>query len=270
RSKSERSPRRTRPPTAAAGGSRPSTERHVRLLPEPLSPTRPNASPGAISNETPRTTGVAPPLKAIVRSSAWRPAALAVDTADVVGKPVAEEAEEEPDDHDRETGEEDEPRSGRDEVAPVRDHHAPLRLRRLHTEAEEPERGAGHDVEHEVAHRKDDRGRDHVRQHVPEHDPQPRVAEAVRRDHVLTAFRAERLAAHDPRVRHPADDRDRDVEVAQARAEHRDDRDDKDEERERREDVDDAADHGVEPAAVVAGEEPDDRPDDERDRDADD
>ena len=38
--------------------------RQVRLLPEPLSPTRPNASPGAMVKDTPRTTGRLPPRNA--------------------------------------------------------------------------------------------------------------------------------------------------------------------------------------------------------------
>src|SRR4051812_1676767 len=267
---SETSPRRMLPPTCDAGGRRPRTERQVMGLPDPLSPTRPNASPGEIANETPRTTGVRPPSNATVRSSTLRPPALAIDTADVVGETVAEEAEEEPDDDDCETGEEDEPRGGRDEVSSVRDHHAPFRLRRLHAETEEPERGARDDVQHEVAHREHDRGSDDVRQHVAKHEARPGVAEAVRRHDVVAPLRAERLAADDPRVSDPAHDGDRDVEIAEARAEHRHDRDDQDEEGEGREDVDQPADHRVEPAAVIAGEQPHDRADDERNRHADD
>ena len=183
---------------------------------------------------------------------------------------VAEEAEEEPDDDDCETGEEHEPRSSRDEVPSVRDHHAPFRLRRLNAETEEPERGPGDDVQHEVAHREHDCRSDHVRQHVAKHEARPRVAEAVRRDDVLAPLRAERLATDDPRVGHPADDGDRDVQVAEPGAEHRHDRDHQDEERERREDVDQPARHRVEPAAVIAGEQPHGRADDERNRHADD
>src|SRR6185295_9842980 len=52
----------TRPPvTRPGGGTKPSTESAVRLLPEPDSPTRPTSSPCPTASETPRTTGVHSP-----------------------------------------------------------------------------------------------------------------------------------------------------------------------------------------------------------------
>ncbi len=60
-------PRVTRP----GGGTRPSTAREVRVLPEPDSPTSPTISPLPMASETPRTTGSLSeesPGKAISRS----------------------------------------------------------------------------------------------------------------------------------------------------------------------------------------------------------
>ena len=82
------------------------------------------------------------------------------------------------------------------------------------------------------------------------------VGEAGRpgREDVLLLLRHEYLAADDARVRHPPHERDRDVHAPRAGAQHEDEGDHEHEERERDEDVDDPHDHGVEPAAPVAGD----------------
>ena len=63
----------------------------------------------------------------------------------------------------------------------------------------------------------DERGSDHVRQQVAKHDAQVAVAEARGPRGCTRAAGAEGLAADDPRVGDPADQRDRDVEVASGR-----------------------------------------------------
>src|SRR6185503_12902389 len=131
--------------------------RHVRLLPDPLSPTRPNASPEATVNDTPRTTGRPSPAKATVRRSTSRASLGGMDPADDVGRAVANEAHEEAGHDGREAREHHDPRGGQDEVAALGDHHAPLGGRRLDPEAEEAERRPRQDVEHEVAHAEDER-----------------------------------------------------------------------------------------------------------------
>src|ERR671914_15655 len=62
----------TRPAvTRPGGGTRPSTERAVRVLPEPDSPTRPTNSPRPTVSETPRTTGVHWPAMGNEISRSW-------------------------------------------------------------------------------------------------------------------------------------------------------------------------------------------------------
>ena len=108
------SPYVIRPRTAAPRGSSRRMARQVRLLPDPLSPTRPNASPEAIVNETPRTTR--PPAAGERRPSRSvdleAPRLARMDPAHDVGRAVADEAHEEAGHDDRETGEDHHPRGG--------------------------------------------------------------------------------------------------------------------------------------------------------------
>ena len=71
-------------------------------------------------------------------------------------------------------------------------------------------------------------------------------AERARRLHVLELARPQHLAAHQPRVAHPADDRQREQDVRQARPEHRDERNRQQQPGKRQQHVDDPADHIVE------------------------
>src|SRR5207302_9203388 len=139
-SRSERASYVTRPPPTAPRGNSLKIARQVRLLPDPLSPTRPNASPGAISNDTPRMTGWPGPRNATVRASTRRPSLGRTDPAHDIGDAVADEADEEARDDDRDPREDDHPRRGDDEVPPLGDHHTPLRRRGLHAKAEKAER----------------------------------------------------------------------------------------------------------------------------------
>ena len=90
------------------------------------------------------------------------------------------------------------------------------------------------------------------RQHVPDQDPRGRRAETPRRLHVLELSRLQHLAAHQARVAHPTDRRQRDHDVAQARAERGDERDRQQDAGERHQHVDHAADERVGPSACVA------------------
>src|SRR3954452_24769870 len=144
---------------------RPMSVRHVTLLPEPLSPTSPRISPRRRVNETSSTARTTPPS---VRMNVCRPSTRRISsgatsltaTASVIGpqeigQAVADEAEPDADDHDRDAGQGRQPPRAEDVVLPVGDHCAPLRRRRLRTETEEPERRAKKDVPDGVHHRED-------------------------------------------------------------------------------------------------------------------
>ena len=95
------------------------------------------------------------------------------------------------------------------------------------------------------------------------------VPEAPGGQDVAASAGAQRLAPDDARVGDPADQRDRDVEVGQAGAEHRHDRQHEHEERERGHHVDDPAEDRVQPARVVPGEQAHHGAHDQRDDHAD-
>jgi hypothetical protein len=104
RSRSETPSSMIRPVVTAPLGNSPRIARAVRLLPEPLSPTSPTASPGAMRKETPRTTGRLPPRNATPRFSTTKPVLSVIETSDAIGEPVADEADEAADDNDRQAG----------------------------------------------------------------------------------------------------------------------------------------------------------------------
>ena len=103
---------------------------------------------------------------------------------------------------------------------------------------------------------------------VPKQDARRAGAERARRLHELELARPQHLPAHQPRVAHPADHRQRQDDVRQARAEHRDERDRQQDAREtpaarrstRLIDI-------VEPPAEVAGDRAEQHADDRRDAD---
>src|SRR2546426_4782087 len=177
-SRSSRDPYVIRPVTDAPRGSSRKMARQVRLLPDPLSPTRPNASPEAIVNDTPRTTGRRSLANVTVRPSTSRASLGRMDPTHDVRRAVADEAHEEAGDDGRDTGEDHHPRRGDYEVAALGDHHAPLGCRGLHAEAEEAQRGAGKNVQHEVAHAEDQGRHDHIRQQMAKPDARVAVTEA--------------------------------------------------------------------------------------------
>src|SRR5215468_2526707 len=147
---------RTWPPTvrAAGLGARRRIDRHVMLLPEPDSPTRPSVSPSPSAKETPSTARIVPQrvtrcvrrsrtsrtgvviarlqmplqspacaaLSGVARCAASQLAKLGVEG---VAEPVAQKIEGEDDEEDGEAGEERGPPGARDEVAGLGDHRAP-------------------------------------------------------------------------------------------------------------------------------------------------
>ena len=95
------------------------------------------------------------------------------------------------------------------------------------------------------------------------------AAERAGRLDERVAHHLEHRRAHDARERGRDDDPDRDHRVRPRRPEQAGDQDREHEPREREHDVDDAHQHEVDRPAVEAGEQPDQRPEDERDRDRD-
>src|SRR5215813_4662370 len=168
-----------RPLMEAPRGTSRRMARQVRLLPDPLSPTRPNASPGAIVNDTFRTTDRPSRTNVTVRRSTSSASLRAMDPTDDVRRAVAHEAHEEARHDDGDAREDHDPRGSEDEVAALGDHHAPLWSRGLHAETEEAERRAGQNVENEVAHPENEGRHHHVRQQVAEHDADVSVSEAA-------------------------------------------------------------------------------------------
>src|SRR5262245_19064529 len=86
-------------------------------------------------------------------------AAASVTGSQDVGEPVADQAERNADNDDRDAGERGEPPLREDVVLALRDHHAPLLRGRLGAEAQKTERRAEEDVPDRVDHREDDHER---------------------------------------------------------------------------------------------------------------
>jgi hypothetical protein len=150
-----------------------------------------------------------------------------------------------------------------DELLPFLDHRSPVRSRCRDAQTEVSQ---GHDRqqgEHDVAHREDDRLEDHVRQYVPQQDAPGRQAAGPGRHRVFLLLDDQYLTAHDPAVRHPADQGDRRVDAGGSRPHREDQGDHQDQEGERDHYVDDPADDRVDPAAEPARDQTDQTADDE-------
>ena len=150
--------------------------------------------------------------------------------------------------------------------AAVVEHRAPARGRRLHPESEKTQRrlgedGAAHPEGRLHAHGRQRRGNHVTKEHAGRSGP-----ERARRLHELELTRPQHLTAYQPRVAHPADERQRDHDVGQARAQHRHHRDGEQQPRKRQQDVDDATQSFVHAAAEVPGDGADQDPHGRRDR----
>src|ERR1700733_3342323 len=259
--------------TLTPAGSRFAIARSVRDLPEPDSPTMPKRSPSATSklmSSTMRVVGL--PLRCTPRdrlrteSSGASVISLPPVRAEQVGQPVAEPGKPQAGDDDREAG------NGRllplrgDELLAARDHRSPFGGGRGDAKPQVAKRDDGHDVLHDVAHRVDDRLREDVRADVAGKHPHVREAAEPRGHDVVLLLGDEDLAADDLGVGHPRHRRDRQVDARLAGPEDEDQDDDHHVEREREEEVAQAHHDQVDPAAEVAGQAAQDRPDDERDQ----
>ena len=125
-------PRQSTSPLTCRGGRTSRTiERSVTLLPEPDSPTRPSTSPAPTSRSTP-STAIQRAARAceVTRRprharAAARPRSSSARAA-AVGEAVAEQAEAEAGDDDRDAGKDRDPPGRRHEVLAVGDQHAPF------------------------------------------------------------------------------------------------------------------------------------------------
>ena len=151
------------------------------------------------------------------------------------------------------------------EVASVGDHRAPARRRRLHAEPEERQRRFGHDRRRDAERGRDEHRRDDARQHVLQHDADVARAERLGRLHELELAHDEHLAANEPRHPRPADDADREEHDGQRRLQRGGHRDEQQQRGKRERHVGEAHHQLVDPAAVVAGEQPEREAEQQRD-----
>ena len=127
--------------------------------------------------------------------------------------------------------------------------------RRLLAEAEEGQAGLGDDRGGDGQRRLHDDRRQHVRQDVAQDDPAVGQADRPRALDVVLGLHRQHLAAGQADEDRHRREADRDHRIGQARAEEGRERDREDQERAGQQRLGDARDHGVEPAAVIAGDE---------------
>src|SRR5450631_529009 len=142
----------TSPETTRPGGLiRPSNERRTVLLPEPLSPTSPTASPGWIENETSSTARTMPccPGNWVLRPRTSSNGARSVpfDTRiQRVAQRVTKQVERQHGQRDASRWEDDQPPGAIDDEPPrVGQHIAPARVGRVDPKAEERDGTFGRD-----------------------------------------------------------------------------------------------------------------------------
>lgn len=136
--------------------------------------------------------------------------------------------------------------------APAVQHVPPARRGRLHAEPQKTERCLADDRPSHAERRLHDNSRERRWHDVAHKDVKRRRAQRTRRLNIFELTGAQHLATDDPRVTHPADDRERDEDVQKARAEHRDERDRKQQPRECQQDIHGSADHFIPRPAEVA------------------
>jgi hypothetical protein len=141
-------------------------------------------------------------------------------------------------------------------VAAVGEHIAPGGRGRLDAEAEKAERRLEDDHARHLEGAEHQRGAHDSGQEMPPQDalvPRPEPARGL---HELLIAQHEHHAAGGARVHRPGGHREHDDDVPERRPQQGHDREREQDEREGELQVDAAHDHGVEPAAVVAGEQP--------------
>src|SRR6478735_6784601 len=189
------------------------TARAVTDFPEPLSPTMPTISPGAIEKETSRRTSRRPPSpsKATVRfSMASRISAIASASVQAgiedVPKPVAEDVEADDRDPERKAPEERERGVCAQDRQAVANHAAPARVRLLDAEPEKAQRRLRHDDEADADRGAHQDRRDDVRQQVAVEDLPSRRAGDDRRIDEEFFPQDEDERARQPRDARPPDE----------------------------------------------------------------
>ncbi len=170
-----------------------------------------------------------------------------------VAQAVAQQVEGEDGDHDRDAGEDRDPRRGFEIGAAFVEHVAPGRGGRLGREAQVAERGLDEDRLRQGHRALDHERREHVGQHVLERDHPAGGPERADGLHVfLFALGQHRPAHHAGEERH-VDDRDGDDRAVDPGAAHRRDAHRQEEARDAEEDVQHPVDHVVPAPAQVAG-----------------
>src|SRR5512132_80724 len=288
-------PERTRP----ARGSSPSSASAVTLLPQPDSPTIPSVSPGEISNEIPLTawtsplpvqnwtrrsstersgsldaTDRLPPTRPQVREPApltELPCAAAELRIERLAQAVADQVEPEHREHDRDPGNDREPRRRLQIVVDVAEHRPPLRRRRVLRP--EPEEAEARDIDDRGRHRQrplHDHRRDRVREDVREENRTSGHADRARSEDEVVFTLGENRTTEKPGENRNVYDSDRDHDLVEPGAECRDDADREQQSRNREHDVHGAHDHRVGDSTHVTGDRAENQPDREPDRDGDD
>src|SRR5258706_6893297 len=276
----------TEPSLISAGGtgSKRKIESAVTLLPEPLSPTMPSASPSSSEKLTPSTawTGPSRVLNCTFRSLTSSSLANAItfhETRRVgvtllalrhirverVAQPVAHQVNTQDGEQDRQAWQQRQQRVGRDVRLRVLQHRAPGSRRRLNAEAEEAQGGFRQNRSADRQGRGHDDRSGGIGQNMPYHQPQIAGAEGAGRQEELALLEGEELTAHHTgnfRPNEHGDDEHRalDGAIAKAGGEH----DQHEQQRHGEDGVGDAHHHVVDPAAEEAGEHAD--RDDDRDR----
>src|SRR5258708_654259 len=227
-------------------------------VPEPLSPTMPTISPGWTAKLARLSTSVAPrtPRNATLRfSTLSRFAPISADLQlgiEQVPQSVAQQVEADDGDGQHRAAGQSEIWVGAQRFEPIPDHAAPARLRLLHAEPEQAERRLAHDDEADADRGADDQRRYDIGKDVPRQDASDRrAADDGRRDeHLVPLHQHER--AREPRDAGPPDRRKSRDHGQHAGSEHRRHQDREHHFGEGEGDVDQAAHHGIDPAAEEA------------------
>ena len=127
--------------------------------------------------------------------------------------------------------------------------------------------GFGDDHDRDAEQRDGEHRREDVRQDLTDHDPTVLGALGARGQHELALGPAERRGARDAREHRDGDDGEGQGHVEDRAVEVRGDRQREDQGREGEQDVGDGPERGADPAAEVAGDQPEDPADDEADDD---
>src|SRR3989449_4203765 len=246
-------------------------ERAVVVLPQPLSPARPRASPSPTSNDTPSTAWTVPAcvVYSIERSSTSRRASLTPPQSGVQDfvEGVPEQVKAEHEEHNAEPGHDEPPGIVQDRGVfdRFRDDPAPA-IRVGGPQSEECEDAFGQNRDGDGEDRIRENQGERVREHVAHQDPGARRPEHLRPLDEHPLFDREDLTPDDPGRHRPAgeaDDEDQAREVDDADL--RGDDDHQDEPRDREDHIVEAHEDFIDPAAHVPGDESDRGPNNRRD-----